>query len=272
MALGACFVMALPGLLPAQNDPAPQQRRGLRSSVPVVASSEYGAGRLRRFLLGSGYRELWETPIRVPVLDLGRFAGGLRVVQRSGSRQTSGLKLVGADGREFRFRSVDKDPERNVPDSLLTPTVGAVLDDQNSALHPAAAVTAAALAKAAGIPHTAPILVVLPDDPRLGEFRKEFAGVLGTLETHPKEGPGDRPGFMRYVDVVDTEKLAGRLNASGDDRVDGRAYLAARLAGGSPCRWTGTARSPTTAAPCCASPGSGRRSWRPSTGATRSRG
>ncbi|MGH7516138.1 MAG: hypothetical protein ACREOC_01530 [Gemmatimonadales bacterium] len=184
---------------------------------------------MRRFLLGGGYRKLWETPIQVPVLDLRRFAGGLRAVERSGSRQTKGLKLVAADGREFRFRSVDKDPTRNVPDSLLTPTVSAVLDDQNSALHPAAAVTAAALASAAGIAHTAPIMVVLPNDARLGEFRKEFAGVLGTLEMYPEEGPGNRPGFMRYVDVVDTEKLAVRLNASADDRVDGRAYLAARL-------------------------------------------
>jgi hypothetical protein len=184
---------------------------------------------MRRFLLGSGYRKEWATPIRVPVLDLRRFAGGLRAVERSGSKQTSGLKLVAADGREFRFRSVDKEPSRELPDSLLTPTIGAVLDDQNAALHPAAAVTSAALATAAGIPHTAPIMVVLPDDARLGEFRKEFAGVLGTLEIYPDERTGDRPGFMRFVDVVDTEKLAERLNASADDQVDTRAYLAARL-------------------------------------------
>ncbi len=229
VALGACFVVALPGLAPAQDGSAVGRVQGLSDSVPVVASAEYGAGRVRRFLLGSGYRKLWETPIQVPVLDLRRFAGGLRAVERSGSGQTRALKLVAADGREFRFRSVDKDPTRKIPDSLLTPTMSAVLEDQNSALHPAAVVTAAALASAAGIPHTAPIMVVLPNDSRLGEFRKDFAGVLGTLEMYPDEGPGDRPGFLRYVDVLDTEQLAVRLNASADDRVDGRAYLAARL-------------------------------------------
>lgn len=231
--LGACCVMSLPAEVRAQAElpatQAPPASRDARKSVPVVASEEYGAGRVRRFLLGSGYRKLWETPIEVPVLDLRRFAGGLRAVERSGSKQTSGLKLVAADGREFRFRSVDKEPSREFPDSLLTPTIGAVLDDQNGALHPAAAVTSAALASAAGIPHTAPIMVVLPDDPRLGEFRKEFAGVLGTLEVYPDERAGDRPGFMRLVDVVDTDKLAEHLNATADDRVDARAYLAARL-------------------------------------------
>ncbi len=230
VALGSCLVLGLPALAPAQEgSAAPRQVRGLQKSVPVVAGDEYGSGRVRRFLLGAGYRKLWRTPINVPVLDLARFAGGLKAVERSGGRQTSGLKLVAADGREFRFRSIDKDPERNVPDSLLTPAVGAVLDDQNTALHPAAAVTAAALANAAGIPHTRPIMVVLPNSSRLGEFREEFAGALGTLERHPEEGADGRPGFLRYLDVVDTEKLVERLNESADDQVDARAYLAARL-------------------------------------------
>ena len=229
MALGACVAITSPELLSGQAGTAVRQSAGLRQPVAVVANPEYGAARVRRFLLARRYRKLWEAVIDVPVLDLARFAGGLRATEESGSRQTKGLKLVAADGREFRFRSVDKEPSRNVPDSLQTPTVNAVLDDQNSALHPAAAVAAAALATAAGIPHTAPILVVLPDDPRLGKFRKEFAGVLGTLEIYPDEGPGDRPGFRRFVDVVDTEKLAEQLNESPDDRVDARAYLAARL-------------------------------------------
>jgi hypothetical protein len=229
VALGAVLTMAPVGGLAAQDGQAAQKQVGLKPAVPTVASADYGAGRLRRFLLGGNYRRLWEAPIRVPVLDLGRFAGGLRPTERSGSLQTSGLKLVSADGREFRFRSIVKEPARALPDSLLTPTVGAVLDDQNSALHPAAAVVAAALANAAGIPHTRPIIVMLPDDPRLGEFRKEFAGVLGTLEVYPEEASGKRPGYERFVDVVGTEKLAERLNQSPGDRVDARAYLAARL-------------------------------------------
>jgi hypothetical protein len=229
MALGTFLLVAAPASLPGQAESPVKQAAGLRKPVPVVAGPDYGAGRIRRFLLGAGYRKLWGAEIDVPVLDMGRFAGGLRATEESGSKQTKGLKLTAADGREFRFRSVDKEPSRNVPDSLQTPTVNALLDDQNSALYPAAGITAAALAAAAGIPHTAPVLVVLPDDARLGKFRKEFAGVLGTLEIYPDERPGDRPGFNRFVDVVDTEKLAERLNESGNDQVDARGYLAARL-------------------------------------------
>jgi hypothetical protein len=51
----------------------------------------------------------------------------------------------------------------------------------------------------------------LPDDPWLGEFRREFAGMLGTLEEHPDDkSPTFRaPGFVEIVDSDDLiEKLA----------------------------------------------------------------
>ena len=67
--------------------------------------------RLHRFLLGSEYRELWTTPVTVPVLDLEHFAGGLtaRSPAPAASRPRS-LRLQAADGRQFFFRSIDKDP------------------------------------------------------------------------------------------------------------------------------------------------------------------
>jgi hypothetical protein len=47
-------------------------------SVVIAASTRYQAGWARRWLLGSTSREIWNTPVRVPVLDLRTFAGGLR--------------------------------------------------------------------------------------------------------------------------------------------------------------------------------------------------
>jgi hypothetical protein len=59
--------------------------------------------------------------------------------------------------------------------------VGDVFQDQLAASHPAAPVIVAPLAKAAGVLHSTPKLVVLPDDPALGEFRELYAGRVGTL-------------------------------------------------------------------------------------------
>ena len=199
----------------------------MADTVRVVAGPHYAAGSLQRFLFGSGWRDLWTTPIRVPTLDLRRTAGGLRPVVRGGGSQTRSLELVGADGREFRFRSVDKDPSRTLPRAIRLPAIVSMVRDQTSALHPAGALVAAALAEAAGIPHVIPTLVVMPDDPVLGPFRAEFRGMLGLLEERPRvreDGQADLFGFRR---VTETDSLVP--TAPPAFAIDARQYLAARL-------------------------------------------
>ena len=71
------------------------------TTVRMAAGPEYEAGALHRFFFGSRYRELWATPIEVPVLDLETFAGGLRATRRGGGEQTKSLRLMGADGKEY---------------------------------------------------------------------------------------------------------------------------------------------------------------------------
>jgi hypothetical protein len=67
----------------------------------------YEHGWVHRALLGSDYRRLWSTPIPVEVLDLHRYAGGLRPIRVGGATQTTSLHLEAAGGRKFDFRSVD---------------------------------------------------------------------------------------------------------------------------------------------------------------------
>lgn len=198
-------------------------------SVDVVASRAYLAGGFHRFLLGGRYRRVWAAPIRVPVLDLRHFAGGLTPKERGGGFQTRSLQLSSADGREFRFRSVDKNPAQNLPERLRTRTIQKLVRDQTSALHPGGPLTAAALAEVAGVPAPTPRLVLMPDDPALGEFRKEFAGMLGTIEVHPQAGPDGAAGFAGFRQILDTDELVPKLNQAPDDSVDRRAYLTARL-------------------------------------------
>lgn len=164
-------------------------------TVTVVPGPQYGAGWLHRVFFGSHHRGLWTTPIDVPVLDLDRYAGGLRPVERGGGRQTRSLHFAGRDGRRYKFRSVDKDPSGALPKKLRESLVDNLLQDQVSAQHPAAALVVAPLLDAAGVLHADPRLYVLPDDPRLGEFRAEFAGMLGTIEVRADEAEGGEPGF-----------------------------------------------------------------------------
>ena len=80
-----------------------------RDSVTIAAGAHYRAGGFKTFLLGGTYRRFWITPIRVPVLDLHHFDGGLQPLKEGGGKQTKNLHLRGIDGTEFVFRSVDKD-------------------------------------------------------------------------------------------------------------------------------------------------------------------
>ena len=224
-------VFALTGgllLFVAGQASARQSVRTPGDSVTIVAGERYNAGALHRWLLGAHYRDAWTTALRVPVLELGSFAGGLAPVQRGGGFQTVSLRFLGAAGREYAFRSVDKDPSAILPPDLRATLVDDIVQDQISAGHPASALLVAPILEAAGVLHVEPRLVVMPDDPRLGEFRAEFAGMLGMIEERPEEGSDTLPGFRGASNVVGTARLLERLEEEYE-LVDARAFLAARL-------------------------------------------
>ncbi len=198
----------------------------LPESVTVVPEPEYRARWWRVLFNGAHYRDLWATPIRVPVIDLARYGGGLTPVETGGGQQTISLHLKGADGIEYVLRSVDKRPK--LPEELHRTVVEDVVRDEISATHPSAALVVAPLLDAAGVLHVKPSLVVIPDDPRLGPYRAEFAGMLAELEGRPKTKDGEE-GFEGASKVEKTEKLFGDLNISASNRVDARGYLTARL-------------------------------------------
>lgn len=206
-------------------DPAAAQE----DSVTVVAGPGYAAGWLHRALLGADYRAAWTAPVRVPVLDLARFAGGLTPVRRGGGVQTASLRFEAGDGREYGFRSVDKSYDHSVPEWARGTVLQWLRRDQTSAQHPGAALVATPLLEAAGILNPGPRLVVMPDDPRLGEYREEFAGMLGTIELHANEGENDEPLFAGSPKIAGGETVLEHLAEEPSHRVDGAAFLAERL-------------------------------------------
>lgn len=197
--------------------------------VTTAAGARYSAGALHRWILGRHYRDLWTQPIRVEVLDLDAIGGGLTPTRTGGGMQTRSLRFLGSDGREYAFRSVDKDPSA-VLDTLLQGTVVAdLVRDGISAAHPFGALVASPLMDAVGVLHVDPQLRIMPDDPRLGEFRAEFAGMLGLIEERPDENEGDRTAFRGSERVIASEALTERLDEGPDDQVDAHAFLKARL-------------------------------------------
>ncbi|HUG41673.1 MAG TPA: hypothetical protein VMM12_14385 [Longimicrobiales bacterium] len=196
--------------------------------VRVIPGARYEAGPLRRFLLGDNYRFLWTREMTVPILDLDRFAGGL-TIERPGGNQTRTLHFVGADGRGYIFRSVAKFVRPPLPSDLRGTVIEDIIQDFISALHPGGALVVAPLQRSLGL-LTEPItLRVMPDDPRLGEFREDYAGLLGQMLEKSNEGDDDTPGTWGYTKIVGSEVFLEKLEESPRHQVDSRELLAAKL-------------------------------------------
>ncbi len=198
------------------------------SFVVMAPGAQYAKGGLAAAVSGRHYRDLWTTRIRVPVLDLGRFAGGLTPERAHAGHQTTSLRLSGADGRQYQFRSVDKDPTALLAPELQGTSYARALQDGVSASFPAAPLVANGLLEATGVLVNPQTLAVMPDDPALGEFREKFKGVLGIVEER-EEGDAEIAAAGGPRRVISPTKLFKRIDASPDDRVDARAFLRARL-------------------------------------------
>jgi hypothetical protein len=207
----------------AQNGPRPPPA----ADTTLRASDQYGGGRIHRLMLGANYRDLWSAPFTVPFLDLTTFAGGVLPTKTGGGAQTKTLHFVTRNDVEFVFRPVHKALLMDLEGFSGTIVEKAMIDGL-SASHPLAPLIPPAFLDAADIPHASPILLVMPDDERLGKFRKEFAGMLGMIEEYPNV-PDDAPGFAGALKIIDSEALLKRLNEDPSERIDARALLRARL-------------------------------------------
>lgn len=178
--------------------------------------------------MGGGYRELWVTPVTVPVADLSTLGGGLTPRRIGGGMTTQTLHLDGGDGRRYVFRSVQKTP-RELMEDFQGSVLEDIIQDQMSSFHPTGAPVVGRLLEAVGVLHPEPVFLVVPDDPRLGEFREQFAGLLVLFEERPDDGPEGSAGFGGSRRIVQTDELFDLLEENPDNRVVAEEFLRARL-------------------------------------------
>ncbi len=56
---------------------------------------------------------------------------------------------------------------------------------------------------------------MVPDDPRLGEFREDHAGLIGMFIDRPQEGLDNTPGFAGSTRISGTETFLEELEEAG---------------------------------------------------------
>lgn len=197
-------------------------------SVEIVFQKEFSTGSFHKLFFGEHWRNLWTTPVKIPVLNISTFGDGLIPTGRGGGQQTKSIRFKDKYGNTWKFRSITKDPSKVLTPELRESLVSDILLDQISSSNPVGALAANYLLDAAGVLNAKPYLFYLPDDEKLGGFRNEFGNLPGILEAHPDEQNAD-DNFAAAEKIVGTYKLYSRLEEERDEKVDALEYLKARL-------------------------------------------
>ncbi|MCU0383957.1 MAG: metallophosphoesterase, partial [Cyclobacteriaceae bacterium] len=189
-----------------------------QQEIVVSASNRYG--KKNKFWLGRNYRDVWLKPVSVKQIDVRTKEGGLKILQKGGGMQTLSLRLEDKKGNEYTLRSVEKYPEKAVPDILKKTFAQDLVQDQISASHPYAALTIPALAKAAGVYYTKPELVFIPNDTLFGIYQQDFANTLAIYEERPAGDGTEKENFGNTKKIISTEKVLTALQQENDVAID----------------------------------------------------
>jgi len=197
-----------------------QQREKLDSITIAISPVYDSVSKAHRFFFGESYRKLWATPVKMRVVSLITEQGGMTILQLGGGMQTRSLRLQDASGREWALRTVQKFPERGLPEKLRATVAKDILQDQIATSHPFSALVVPPMAAALGIPHADPEIVYIGDDPGLGEYRKDFANAVYLLEARFPLG---------YEKSDNTAKVQRKLAEDNDTFAAQKLVLRARL-------------------------------------------
>ena len=198
--------------------------------ITLAAGPQFKASGWKEFWWGKHWRKEWITPVSFPYLDLDTTAGGLTPLKMGGGHETKSLRLLGKNGREYVLRTVDKNLDVLIPEQFKESFVSDILNDQVSVAHPYGPLVAASLAGSIGIMHTNPVILFVPDNSRLGEFRKVFANKLCLFEERANGDGWTNTELTGYADeIVNSDKLFEKLEEDNRKHVDQKEYLKVRL-------------------------------------------
>ena len=190
-------------------------------SAIAAGTKPFKTGGSKSFWMGSNYRKEWNTKVSAPRINLATEAGGLTPVKRGGGKQTKSLRLEDAQGREYTIRSIQKFiTSKTLPPELQSEAAADLVADGVSASYPYSTLSIGTLADAAGIPHPETRLVYIGDDPRLGEYRKDFSNMLALFENRLPDSV--KKGW-------DSGEVADKLKDDNDNDVDQHELLKVRI-------------------------------------------
>ena len=211
--------------LPTPENPKDTTRTAeivFKDSAVISASDQYKkASGFKRAFAGNNYRKEWSTPITLKVFNIRREKGGLTIESLGGGKHTKSLRLIDKNKKEWTLRSVDKDPEKAIPENLRHTLAQKIVQDLVSASYPYAPYIVPGLSQATGVPSTRPQYFFVPEDPAFGIYEPMFKNTVCLLE--------ERDPTADAADTKTTAKVINKMIDDHDNHIDEYAYLKARL-------------------------------------------
>jgi hypothetical protein len=198
-------------------------------SITIKAGAKYDRSKIYQWLWGKHYRKEWTTLVKVPYFYLDTAEGGLIPYEAGGGRQSKSLRLRDPQQKEYVLRSIDKSFGRAIPEIYQGTFIESLLNDQVSIGHPYSAVTISPMAEAAGVYHTIPKIVFVPQQARLDSFNREFRNTLFLFEQRPDENWEEAPNLASSKKIIGTDKVLEKILEDNDNIVDQKLFVRARL-------------------------------------------
>ncbi|WP_179413244.1 BamA/TamA family outer membrane protein [Mucilaginibacter sp. E4BP6] len=188
-------------------------------SVTISVHESYNkVNGFHRWIFGENYRKEWSISVRLPLINVNQIRGGLSPEKFGGGMETKSIRMIDKTGKEWVIRSVEKVPDKIVPENLRGTFVLDWVGDEYSAQHPYSALCVPPLADAVGVPHANPVIGVLVADTALSTFGKGYAGRVVLLEEREPSGPSEN-----------TIKVLNELVANNETSIDKTEFLKARM-------------------------------------------
>ena len=195
----------------------------------VVVGPQYKRSGWHDFFWGKNYRKLWSAPVTLPIFYLNNEKGGLIPKKEGGGHQTTSLHMETPDGKDYSLRSVDKTLGKVLPKEFLGTFIEDLVNDEVSMSNPYAAVTVANMAQSAGVYHTNPRYVYLPEQTALDTFNNKYANNVYLFEQRVKGDWKKADNLGNFDKYLDTEEMLKELFSETENRVDQETYLKSRL-------------------------------------------
>ena len=193
-----------------------------QDTINMPASTKYNKpSGIQKLMMGNNYRSEWSTPVNLRVFNINKERGGFKILSLGGGKQTRSLKLIDKDEREWTLRTIDKDPEKAIPENFRNSLAQDIVQDMISASHPYSAIAIPAIANAIKITVPVPEFFFVPDDPAFGYYRPLFANKVCLLELRDPTRDGS--------ESRSTARLLEKMVDESDHTVEQSDVLRARL-------------------------------------------